>query len=72
MKITQEHDQTLNLLASSVPTPIGGWVSFNPNFSHHQPTQLDKYNGEINQFRPEEERCLTQCINLKKFIISGK
>ena len=24
MKITQEHDQTLNLLASSVPTQIGG------------------------------------------------
>ena len=72
MKITQEHDRTSNLLASSVPTPIGVWVSFNPNFSHHQLTQLDKYNGAIIQFRPEDERCLTQWINLKKFLISGK
>ena len=30
------------------------------NFSHHQPTQLDKYKGAIIQFRPEDERCLTQ------------
>ena len=53
LKITQEHDRTLNLLASSVP------VSLNPNFSHHQPSQLDKYKGAIIQFRPEDERCLT-------------
>ena len=71
MKITQEHDRTLNLLTSSVPTQIGGWVSFNPNFCDHQPTQLDKYNGAIIQFRPEDEKCLTQWKNFKKFLISG-
>ena len=61
MKITQEHILTLNLLASSVPTPSGAELAWFPIFpATNQPNQTSIKKLEFNSDQKTKDAQLNE------------